>query len=140
MVNLVEATRWAPLIGRLFIAFGNIEETTHLSIRDWAGAQIHRHFITVDGAVCAHKRFKLPDIEQDAVVIDGVFGLPMEGCFVSFRFLTEQQAGPGYIQTFRDGDDHICAIVRFIAGVIFARKIDFSAIGLAGDVDPRISL
>ncbi len=45
MVNLVEATRWAPLIGRLFIAFGNIEETTHLSIRDWAGAQIHRHFI-----------------------------------------------------------------------------------------------
>jgi hypothetical protein len=44
MVKLVETERWASLIGRLFIAFGSIEQTTHECIRDWAGKQIHKHF------------------------------------------------------------------------------------------------
>lgn len=44
MVKLVESTNWAPLIGRLFIAFGSIERTTHECIREWAGDTIHKHF------------------------------------------------------------------------------------------------
>ena len=44
MVDLVDSSRWATLIGRMFIAFGNIERTTHECIRDWAGDQIHKHF------------------------------------------------------------------------------------------------
>ena len=44
MVNLVDSARWAPLIGRMFIAFGSIEQTTHKCIRDWAGERIHKHF------------------------------------------------------------------------------------------------
>lgn len=44
MVKLVDPTRWAPLIGRLFIAFGGIERTTHECIREWAGERIHKHF------------------------------------------------------------------------------------------------
>lgn len=44
MVSLVDSTRWAPLIGRMFIAFGSIERTTHECIRDWAGEIIHKHF------------------------------------------------------------------------------------------------
>lgn len=44
MTNLVDSSRWEPLIGRLFIAFGSIERTTHMCIRDWAGENIHKHF------------------------------------------------------------------------------------------------
>ncbi|MGF6091089.1 hypothetical protein [Pseudomonas sp. 18173] len=44
MVSLVDSARWAPIIGRLFIAFGSIERTTHECIRDWAGEIIHKHF------------------------------------------------------------------------------------------------
>lgn len=43
MVSLVDPAPWAPLIGRLFIAFGGIERTTHECIREWAGETIHRH-------------------------------------------------------------------------------------------------
>jgi len=43
MVELVDSARWAPMIGRLIIAFGSIERTTHECIRDWAGEQIHKH-------------------------------------------------------------------------------------------------
>ncbi|WP_296060749.1 hypothetical protein [uncultured Amphritea sp.] len=45
MVKLVDSSRWEPLIGRLFIAFGSIERTTHQCIRDWAGSNIHKHFV-----------------------------------------------------------------------------------------------
>ncbi len=45
MVKLVDSSRWEPLIGRLFIAFGSIERTTHKCIRDWAGSNIHKHFV-----------------------------------------------------------------------------------------------
>lgn len=44
MVSLVDSARWAPLIGRMFIAFGSIERTTHECIRNWAGENIHKHF------------------------------------------------------------------------------------------------
>lgn len=44
MVSLVDSARWAPLIGRMFIAFGSIERTTHQCIHDWAGKTIHKHF------------------------------------------------------------------------------------------------
>ena len=44
MVSLVDSARWAPLIGRMFIAFGSIERTTHQCIHDWAGETIHKHF------------------------------------------------------------------------------------------------
>lgn len=44
MVSLVDSARWAPIIGRMFIAFGSIERTTHECIRDWAGEIIHKHF------------------------------------------------------------------------------------------------
>lgn len=44
MVSLVDPEPWAPLIGRLFIAFGGIERTTHECIREWAGETIHKHF------------------------------------------------------------------------------------------------
>jgi len=44
MVSLVDSARWAPLIGRMFIAFGSIERTTHECIRNWAGERIHKHF------------------------------------------------------------------------------------------------
>jgi hypothetical protein len=43
MVSLVDPEPWAPLIGRLFIAFGGIERTTHECIREWAGETIHKH-------------------------------------------------------------------------------------------------
>ncbi|MCV2350823.1 hypothetical protein [Paucibacter sp. Y2R2-4] len=44
MVKLVDSTPWIPLIGRLFIAFGSIERTSHDCIREWAGEKIHKHF------------------------------------------------------------------------------------------------
>ncbi len=44
MVSLVDSARWAPLIGRMFIAFGSIERTTHECIRNWAGEIVHKHF------------------------------------------------------------------------------------------------
>lgn len=44
MAELVDSSSWAPIIGRMFIAFGSIEQTTHKCIRDWAGDQIHKHF------------------------------------------------------------------------------------------------
>ncbi|MET3514683.1 hypothetical protein ABIC63_002462 [Pseudacidovorax sp. 1753] len=44
MVSLVDSEKWAPLIGRVFIACGSIERTTHECIRDWAGEHIHKHF------------------------------------------------------------------------------------------------
>lgn len=44
MVRLVNPEPWAPAIGRLFIAFGSIERTTHDCIQEWAGRLIHRHF------------------------------------------------------------------------------------------------
>lgn len=43
MVNFVNTDKWAPLIGRLFIAFGSIERITHQCIRQWAGSTIHNH-------------------------------------------------------------------------------------------------
>ena len=43
MDSLVDPAPWVPLIGRLFIAFGGIERTTHACIREWAGETIHRH-------------------------------------------------------------------------------------------------
>jgi hypothetical protein len=43
MVSLVNPEPWAPLIGRLFIAFGGIERTSHECIREWAGETIHKH-------------------------------------------------------------------------------------------------
>jgi len=43
MVSFVDPAPWVPLIGRLFIAFGGIERTTHECIREWAGETIHRH-------------------------------------------------------------------------------------------------
>lgn len=44
MIELVDSSRWEPLIGKLFIAFGGIERTTHECIREWAGEKIHKHF------------------------------------------------------------------------------------------------
>ena len=44
MVKLVDSTLWIPLIGKLFIAFGGIERTSHSCIREWAGDGIHKHF------------------------------------------------------------------------------------------------
>jgi len=44
MTKLIDEERWAPLIGRFFIAFGRIESTTHECIRDWAGVRIHKYF------------------------------------------------------------------------------------------------
>jgi hypothetical protein len=44
VVSLVDPAPWVPLIGRLFIAFGGIERTTHECIRKWAGDTIHKHF------------------------------------------------------------------------------------------------
>jgi len=44
MASLVDPEPWVPLIGRLFIAFGGIERTTHVCIREWAGDTIHKHF------------------------------------------------------------------------------------------------
>lgn len=43
MVSLVDATRWTPLIGRLFVAFGSIENTTHTCVRAWVGDVIYKH-------------------------------------------------------------------------------------------------
>ena len=43
MDSLVDPAPWVPLIGRLFIAFGGIEGTTHACIREWAGETIHRN-------------------------------------------------------------------------------------------------
>jgi hypothetical protein len=43
MVSLVDPKPWIPLIGRLFVAFGGIERTTHECIREWAGETIHKH-------------------------------------------------------------------------------------------------
>jgi hypothetical protein len=43
MVSLVDPTPWAPTIGRLFLAFGRIEHTTHECIREWAGETVHKH-------------------------------------------------------------------------------------------------
>lgn len=43
MVSLIDPEPWAPLIGRLFIAFGYIEKATHACIREWAGETIHKH-------------------------------------------------------------------------------------------------
>lgn len=45
MIELVDSSRWEPLIGKLFIAFGGIERTTHECIREWAGEKIHKHFV-----------------------------------------------------------------------------------------------
>lgn len=44
MTKIVDSSRWEPLIGRLFLAFGSIERTTHECIRNWAGEKIHKHF------------------------------------------------------------------------------------------------
>ena len=44
MVKLVDSAPWIPLIGKLFIAFGGIERTSHDCIREWAGGKIHKHF------------------------------------------------------------------------------------------------
>lgn len=43
MSSLVNNERWAPLIGRLFIAFGILENATHECIRQWAGDIVYRH-------------------------------------------------------------------------------------------------
>ena len=39
----VDPRPWAPLIGRLFIAFGYIEKTTHDCICEWAGETIYKY-------------------------------------------------------------------------------------------------
>lgn len=44
MAKLVEADKWAPIVGRMFLAFGDIELTTHRCIKAWAGDMIHKHF------------------------------------------------------------------------------------------------
>jgi hypothetical protein len=43
MVSLVDKTKWAPLVGRLFLSFGTIESATHDCIRSWAGEVIYKH-------------------------------------------------------------------------------------------------
>ncbi len=47
MADLVNSERWAPLIGRLFLAFGYIEKTAHDGIREWGGDLIHSHVHTM---------------------------------------------------------------------------------------------
>jgi hypothetical protein len=44
MAKIVDPTPWIPQIGRIFIAFGGIERTSHDCIREWAGEKIHKHF------------------------------------------------------------------------------------------------
>jgi hypothetical protein len=43
MVSLVDKTKWAPLVGRLFLSFGTIESATHDCIRNWAGEVVYKH-------------------------------------------------------------------------------------------------
>lgn len=43
MVSLVDSERWAPLIGRLFIAFGTVERATHECVRSWSNEAVYKH-------------------------------------------------------------------------------------------------
>ena len=43
MVSLVDKTKWATLVGRLFLSFGTIESATHDCIRNWAGEVVYKH-------------------------------------------------------------------------------------------------
>jgi hypothetical protein len=43
MVSLIDSEKWAPLIGKLFIAFGTVERATHDCIRAWSNDVVYKH-------------------------------------------------------------------------------------------------
>ena len=82
--------------------------------------------------------FIITHVEKNAVIVDGIIGFPMiSGCTTIFGYLL-QQTRTGHHQVFRNSDDQIYALVRFIRRMVFTRKIKLAASALGSDGHPRV--
>ena len=76
MVSLVDKNRWAPLIGRLFISFGSIENLTHDCVRKWSSSVVYKYVKgiplsrRIDFAIELLTEQTYPDKEKEAFKVN----------------------------------------------------------------------